>query len=62
MYQYVLVCNSCTDMYQYVLVHTSTYYYSILPDPVQVYKIPDAVPPNLSSPGVATSYDYHIVA
>ncbi len=26
-YQYVLVCKSCTDMYQYVLVSTSTYQY-----------------------------------
>jgi hypothetical protein len=45
MYLYVLVCTFleflywyvpvCTGMYRYVLVHT------ILPDPVQVYRIPD---------------------
>jgi hypothetical protein len=45
-YQYVLDKNSCTCMYRYV-VRTGTYQYipvhTILPDPVQVYRIPDVV-------------------
>jgi hypothetical protein len=43
----VPVCTGLDFVYWYVLVHTGTYQYilvrTILPDPVQVYRIPDDV-------------------
>ena len=46
-YLYVLVRTIIEFLYWHVLVHTSMYLYipvrTILPDPVQVYRIPDVV-------------------
>lgn len=50
MYWYVPVRTVFKCMYRYIPVHTGTYWYipvcTILPDPVQVYRIPDVWNPD----------------